>query len=62
MKLMKLLDIFGDEPVFETGLLLVSDVNPNNVHRQLTQWAQADKIHYLPSLIQKDDDIWIIRQ
>jgi hypothetical protein len=47
MEFETLLNIVGDEPVFETGLLLAGDVNPDNVRRQLTRWTQAGKIYQL---------------
>jgi len=41
MKFEQLLEIVGDEPVFETGLLLAGEVNPGNVRRQLSRWTKA---------------------
>jgi hypothetical protein len=37
MKFQRLLEIVGDEPVFEAALLLAGDVNPANVRRQLSR-------------------------
>lgn len=47
MEFETLLNIVGDEPVFETGLLLAGDINADNVRRQLTRWTQAGKIYQL---------------
>ncbi len=47
MKFDELIRIVGDEPVFETGLLLAGNVNPDAVRRQLTLWAQAGKLYRL---------------
>jgi hypothetical protein len=41
MEFTRLVEIVGDEPVFETGLLLAGDVDPNDVRRQLSRWTQA---------------------
>jgi len=42
-----LLEIVGDEPVFETGLLLSGDVSPSDVRRQLSRWTSAGWLHQL---------------
>jgi predicted transcriptional regulator of viral defense system len=42
-----LLHIVGDEPVFETGLLLAGPVNPANVRRQLSRWTASGRLHQL---------------
>ncbi|HED04851.1 MAG TPA: hypothetical protein ENI60_08880 [Candidatus Fraserbacteria bacterium] len=42
-----LVEIVGDEPVFETGLLLAGDVDPNDVRRQLSRWMKAGRIYRL---------------
>lgn len=47
MKFRELLDIVGDEPIFETGLLLAGDVDPNDVHRQLSRWTKAGRLYQL---------------
>ena len=47
MEFVHLLEIVGDEPVFETGLLLAGDVDPANVRRQLSRWTQAGRVHQL---------------
>ena len=44
MKYTELVDIVGDEPVFDTGLLLAGDANPREIRRQLSRWRQAGKI------------------
>ena len=47
MKFAKLLHIVGNEPVFETGLMLAGNVNPGLVRKQLTLWTKAGKLHQL---------------
>jgi predicted transcriptional regulator of viral defense system len=47
MEFAQLLEIIQDEPVFETGLLLSGNVNPREIHRQLSRWRQAGKIYQL---------------
>ena len=47
MKFTRLLEIVGEEPVFETGLLLCGDVDPVDVRRQLSRWTRAGQLHQL---------------
>lgn len=47
MEYKQLLEIVGDEPVFETGLLLCGDVDPVHVRRQLSRWKKAGRIYQL---------------
>ena len=47
MEFGRLVEIVEDEPVFETGLLLAGDVDPNNVRRQLTRWTNAGRLYQL---------------
>jgi predicted transcriptional regulator of viral defense system len=47
MEFRRLLEIVGDEPVFETGLLLAGDVAAADVHRQLSRWTRAGQIYQL---------------
>lgn len=47
MEFKRLLQIVGDEPVFETGLLLTGAVNPSHVRRQLSRWARSGQIYRL---------------
>jgi predicted transcriptional regulator of viral defense system len=47
MEFNKLLKIIGDEPVFETGLLLAGQVNPIHVRRQLSRWTKAGRLYQL---------------
>ena len=42
-----LLHIVGDDPVFETGLLLAGPVNPADVRRQLSRWTATGRLHQL---------------
>lgn len=44
MDFTRLLEIVGDEQVFDTGLLLAGDVDPNHVRRQLSRWTKAGRI------------------
>lgn len=44
MKFVDLMRAVGDEPLFETSLLLVGDVAPATVSRQLSRWTKAGKI------------------
>jgi predicted transcriptional regulator of viral defense system len=47
MEFDRLVEIVGDEPVFETGLLLAGDVDPNHIRRQLTRWTNAGRLYQL---------------
>lgn len=44
MEFERLLEIVGEEPVFETGLLLAGDVDQNDVRRQLSRWTKTGRI------------------
>jgi hypothetical protein len=44
MKLEYLLSQAIGQPIFETGLLLAGAVDPGDVRRQLSRWAQAGKV------------------
>jgi predicted transcriptional regulator of viral defense system len=41
MEFTHLLDIVGNEPVFESGLLLAGGVDSNDTRRQLSRWTKA---------------------
>lgn len=47
MKFVDLVEIVKDEPLFETGLLLVGNVDPVDVRRQLSRWTTAGLIFQL---------------
>lgn len=47
MDFQELLRIVGDEPVFETGLLLAGDVDPGHIRRQLSRWTSTGRIDQL---------------
>lgn len=47
MEFRQLLDTVGEEPLFETGLLLAGEVDPDNVRRQLSRWTAAGKLYRL---------------
>jgi predicted transcriptional regulator of viral defense system len=44
MKFDELLQIIGQEPVFETGLLLAGSVDAADIRRQLSRWRKAGRI------------------
>ncbi len=47
MQFEQLLNLIGDQPLFETGLLLSGDVDPNDVRRQLSRWVSTGKLKQL---------------
>ena len=47
MTFARLLEIVGDAPVFETGLLLAGDVDPRDVRRQLCRWVRSGRLEQL---------------
>ena len=47
MEFTELIGIVGQEPVFETGLLLAGDANPSDIRRQLSRWKTSGKIYQL---------------
>jgi predicted transcriptional regulator of viral defense system len=47
MKFAELLELVSDQPLFETGLLLAGDVDPNDVRRQLSRWVLSGRIRQL---------------
>jgi predicted transcriptional regulator of viral defense system len=47
MEFERLLEIVGDEPIFETSLLLAGDVDPANTRRQLSRWTKAGRLYQL---------------
>jgi predicted transcriptional regulator of viral defense system len=47
MEFRRLLEVVGDEPVFDTGLLLAGDVGPAHVRRQLSRWMAAGRLYQL---------------
>ena len=47
MEFAELVEVVGDEPVFETGLLLAGHVSPVDVQRQLSRWHAAGRIYQL---------------
>jgi predicted transcriptional regulator of viral defense system len=44
MKFIDLLAIIGEQPCFETGLLLAGPVNPDDIRRQLSRWVHTGHI------------------
>jgi predicted transcriptional regulator of viral defense system len=47
MKFEELLALVGNQPLFETGLLLAGDVDPKDVRRQLSRWVRSGRIQKL---------------
>jgi len=47
MEFNHLLQVVGDEPVFDTGLLLAGSVNSLDVRRQLSRWVKAGRLFQL---------------
>ena len=47
MKFEKLLSLVGNQPLFETGLLLAGEMNPDDVRRQLSRWVRSGRIRKL---------------
>jgi len=47
MEFADVLRVLGNEPAFETGLLLAGDVDPRDVRRQLSRWTAGGRIHQL---------------
>ena len=47
MEFERFLQIVGNEPVFETGLLFSGAVDPNNVRKQLSRWTASGKVYQL---------------
>jgi hypothetical protein len=44
MRFTELLEVVGDAPLFESGLLLSGDVDPGDVRRQLSRWVSQGRI------------------
>lgn len=47
MEFSNLVKIVGDEPIFETSLLLAGEVDPADLRRQLSRWTKAGRLHQL---------------
>ncbi|GFP39677.1 type IV toxin-antitoxin system AbiEi family antitoxin domain-containing protein [Candidatus Hakubella thermalkaliphila] len=47
MEFTRLVEIVGDEPVFEASLLLAGNVNPGDVRRQLSRWTAGGRLYQL---------------
>lgn len=47
MKFENLLVLVGNQPIFETGLLLAGDVDPDHVRRQLSRWVRSGRVRQL---------------
>jgi len=47
MEFERLLELIGNEPVFETALLLAGNVNPNIVRQQISRWVKSGRVYQL---------------
>ncbi|GFP22333.1 hypothetical protein HKBW3S06_01560, partial [Candidatus Hakubella thermalkaliphila] len=47
MEFTRLVEIVGDEPVFEASLLRAGNVNPGDVRRQLPRWTAGGRLYQL---------------
>ena len=47
MEFERLIELVGDESIFETGLLLAGKVNPDLIHQQLTRWTKSGRVYQL---------------
>jgi len=47
MKFNDLLDLVGEEPVFNSALLMAGDVNPRLIRQQLSRWVKSGKVYKL---------------
>ena len=47
MEFRQLVQIVGEEPVFETGLLLAGNADPRDVRKQLSRWTRAGRLYAL---------------
>ncbi len=47
MEFRNLVELVGDEPVFETGFLLAGETDPDDVRRQLSRWVKAGRLYQL---------------
>ena len=45
MRFERLIEIVGDEPVFEAGLLLAGEIDPDDVRRQLSRWTASGRLY-----------------
>jgi len=45
MRFEDLLTLVGSQPLFETGLLLAGNADPDDMRRQLSRWARSGRIH-----------------
>ena len=43
MNFARLLELIGDEPVFDSAVLLAGPVNPADLRRQLSRWTKAGR-------------------
>ncbi|MBA4384374.1 MAG: hypothetical protein C0410_06535 [Anaerolinea sp.] len=47
MEFNSVLKLIGDDPVFESSLLLAGNINPQIVHLQLSRWVNSGRIYQL---------------
>ena len=47
MEFNDLLDLVGEEPIFNSSLLMAGDVNPGLMRQQLSRWVKSGKVYQL---------------
>jgi predicted transcriptional regulator of viral defense system len=47
MEFGQLVELVGDEPLFETSLLLAGEADPDGVRKQLSRWTRAGRLYQL---------------
>ena len=47
MEFERLLELVGDEPIFETSLLLAGNVKPNAIRLQISRWTRSGRLYQL---------------
>jgi predicted transcriptional regulator of viral defense system len=47
MEFERLMELVGNEPIFESGLLLAGKVKPGLIRQQLTRWTKSGRIYQL---------------
>ena len=45
MNFKEILALVGNEPVFETGLLLAGDQEPNEIRRRISRWTRSGRLY-----------------
>lgn len=47
MEFESLLELVGDDPLFETSLLMAGNANPENIRQQLSRWTKSGRLYQL---------------